>query len=91
MLGYEIEGNTYFVGNANAADVYIRRGELKPRITFETKLMGFIWLSAQAGLRYNYRFDAFSTQNPVKDEMPIFTNKLGNPLYFNVSLNLVSP
>ncbi|MDZ7899074.1 MAG: DUF6268 family outer membrane beta-barrel protein [Arcicella sp.] len=91
MLGYEIEGNTYFVGNANAADVYIRRGELKPRITFETKLTGFIWLSAQAGLRYNYRFDAFSTQNPVKDEMPIFTNKLGNPLYFNVSLNLVSP
>jgi hypothetical protein len=91
MLGYEIEGNTYFVGNANTADVYIRRGELKPRITFETKLTGFIWLSAQAGLRYNYRFDAFSTQNPVKDEMPIFKNTLGNPLYFNVSLNLVSP
>lgn len=91
MLGYEIEGNTFYLGQINSSDVYLRRGELKPRITFETKLTGFVWLSAQAGLRYNWRFDAYSTQNPVANESRVFSNTLGNPLYFNVSLNFVSP
>ncbi|MCY7358143.1 MAG: DUF6268 family outer membrane beta-barrel protein [Rudanella sp.] len=91
MFGYEIEGNTYFLKNSTGSDLYLRRGELKPRITFEQKLTGFIWLSVQGGLRYNWRFDAFNTQNPVKDQKPLFENTLGNPLYFNVSINLVSP
>ncbi len=91
MLGYEIEGNTYYLGQVNNIDTYLRRGEMKPRITFEKKLKGFIWMSAQAGWRYNWRFDGFANQNPVKDEKPIFTNSLGNPLYFNLSLNFVSP
>ena len=90
MLGYEIEGNTYFVNNI-FSDLYLRRGEMKPRITFEKKISGFIWLSAQAGWRYNWRFDGFSTKNPVKNEKPLVMNTLGNPLYFNVGINLVSP
>jgi len=91
MLGYEIEGNTYYLGKVNNTETYLRRGELKPRISFEKKLIGFFWISAQAGWRYNYRFDAFKNQNSVKNEMPLFTNTLGNPFYFNVSLNFVSP
>ena len=93
MLGYEIEGNTFYLGQINASDVFLRRGELKPRITFETKLTGFVWLSAQAGLRYNWRFDTYNTQNPTSNEtrQMVFSNTLGNPLYFNVSLNFVSP
>jgi hypothetical protein len=91
MLGYEIEGNAHYLGQTNATDVFLRRGELKPRLTFETKLTGFIWLSAQAGLRYNWRFEGFRTQNPEANEKAIFSNTLGNPLYFNVSINLVSP
>jgi len=91
MLGYEIEGNAYHLGQLNDSDVFLRRGELKPRITFERQLSGFVWLSAQVGYRYNWRFDAFSTQNPVNNEKPLFENRLGNPLYFNVSVNLVSP
>lgn len=91
MAGYEIEGNAYYLGNPSGSDLYLRRGELKPRIMFEKKLTGFVWLSAQVGLRYNWRFDVFSTQNPVKDQKPLFENTLGNPLYFNVSINLVSP
>ena len=91
MLGYEIEGNTYYLGQVNNMDTYLRRGEMKPRITFEKKLKGFIWVSAQAGWRYNWRFDGFANQNPVKPEKPTFTNTLGNPLYFNLSLNFVSP
>ncbi len=91
MVGFEIEGNTYYLGNINNTETYLRRGEMKPRISFEKKLKGFIWVSAQAGWRYNWRFDGFANQNPVKDEKPIFTNALGNPLYFNLSLNFVSP
>lgn len=91
MLGYEIEGNTFYLGQINNSDVFLRRGEMKPRIMFETKLTGFVWLSAQAGLRYNWRFDAYNTQNPTANENRVFTNTLGNPLYFNVSLNFVSP
>ena len=91
MLGYEIEGNAYYLGNSTGTELHLRRGELKPRITFEKQLSGFVWVSAQAGLRYNWRFNAFNTQNPTKDQRPLFENTLGNPLYFNVSINLVSP
>jgi hypothetical protein len=97
-LGYELEGNTYYLGRVGTEDVYLRRGELKPRLTYERQLVGFVWLSAQAGLRYNYRNDAFRDQNPTSDrdglfdsEPELFKNDLTNPLYFNVSLNLVSP
>ena len=92
MAGYEIEGNAYYLGNSpSGADLYLRRGELKPRIMFEKQITGFLWFSAQAGLRYNWRFNAFNSQNPTADQKPLFENTLGNPLYFNVSINLVSP
>ena len=91
LLGYEIEGNTFYLGQLNNSEVLLRRGEMKPRITFETKLTGFLSLSVQAGLRYNWRFDAYNTQNPTANENLLFSNTLSNPLYFNVSLNFVSP
>lgn len=89
LLGYELEGNAYYLSQN---DLYLRRGELKPRITFERQVRNFVWLSVQAGLRYNWRFDAYRVQNPQgRDEKPVVENRLGNPFYFNVSLNLVSP
>ncbi|GAA4047869.1 hypothetical protein GCM10022409_37750 [Hymenobacter glaciei] len=97
-FGYELEGNTYYLGQTGSHDVYLRRGELKPRFTYEQRLAGFVWVSAQAGLRYNYRNDAFHHQNPTGEkesllgsEPALYKNKLTNPLYFNLSLNLVSP
>ena len=97
-LGYELEGNAYYLGRVSTDDYFLRRGELKPRITVERQLSGFVWVSAQAGLRYNYRNDVFRNQNVTgeKDsffgsEPSLFKNTLGNPLYFNLSLNLVSP
>ncbi|SFQ28256.1 DUF6268 family outer membrane beta-barrel protein [Hymenobacter arizonensis] len=97
-FGYELEGNTYYLGKVGADEVYLRRGELKPRFTYERQLSGFVWLSAQAGLRYNYRNDAFRNQNVTGErsstlgsEPELFKNTLTNPLYFNLSLNLVSP
>lgn len=93
MAGFEIEGNAYYLTpkNANEPDWFLRRGEMKPRITYERQLGGFIWLSAQVGWRYNWRFDVFNTQNPVANQRPVFENGLGNPLYFNIGINLVSP
>jgi len=97
-FGYELEGNTYYLGNIGPDEVYLRRGELKPRFTYERQLVGFVWLSAQAGFRYNYRNDAFRNQNVTGErestlgsEPALFKNTLTNPLYFNLSLNLVSP
>ena len=97
-FGYELEGNAYYLGKINGDEAYLRRGELKPRFTYEQQLSGFVWVSAQAGLRYNYRNDVFRNQDPtgekdsiVGSEPAFFKNTLGNPLYFNLSLNLVSP
>lgn len=91
MLGYEIEGNAYTIASPGNDDFYLRRGELKPRLSYEQKLSGFVWLAAQAGMRYNWRFDAFADKNPVKDEKMLVENTIGNALYFNLSLNFVSP
>ena len=98
-IGYELEGNAYYLGQlAGGQDVYLRRGELKPRITYEQKLSGFVWLTAQAGLRYNYRNDAFRHPTPTGErdglldsESALFRNTLTNPLFANLSLHLVSP
>lgn len=100
MFGYELEGNTYYLGRdqAGTGDLYLRRGELKPRITYERQLSGFVWLSAQVGYRHNWRFDIFDNKNPTGEREGLlgsepyrFENTLGNPLYFNISVNLVSP
>jgi hypothetical protein len=97
-IGYELEGNAYFLGKIENTDVYLRRGELKPRITYEQRLTGFAWATAQVGLRYNYRNATFKNQNPTGDrdgllgsEPALFDNKLTNPMYVNLSLHLVSP
>jgi hypothetical protein len=91
MLGYELEGNTFFLGDSGLP-LYLRRGELKPRLSYERKLTGFVWLAAQVGWRYNWRFNIHQTQNPGGgDNTPFLEGRLGNPLYVNISLNLVSP
>lgn len=82
-------------------ELEIRRGEIRLRMVYEFSLKDFIWMSIQAGYRINYRFDmdrliggeenyrAFG----LIDGTPPYAmiNNLTNPLYFNVSINLVSP
>jgi hypothetical protein len=96
--GYELEGNVFYLGNPfatgstrSSADVFLRRSEIKPRINYERKLTGFIWLAVQAGMSLNWRYNAVGSRNPVAGESPVFTNQLRNAPYLNVSLNLVSP
>lgn len=98
FIGYELEGNSYAIINRTSDARYdnfeLRRSEIRPRITYEKSLSGFIWLSVQAGYRINYRFDIDNGDSfrLLGDKTPFTqTNDLTNALYFNISLNLVSP
>ncbi|MDP3394049.1 DUF6268 family outer membrane beta-barrel protein [Sediminibacterium sp.] len=93
QFGFELEGNQFLMNlpNSSNGSVFIQRGELKPRIIWDKKISGFIWLSAQAGLRYNWRFDVMNEYNGKNNNQLYFSSNLGNPLFFNISLNFVSP
>jgi hypothetical protein len=103
LLGYELEGNSYHLQNRNNIfntnqnkyeNLELRRSELRLRVIYERSLYQFVWLSVQAGYRYNYRFnvdDGEFFRGFFGDQKYVMENKLTNPLYFNISLNLVSP
>jgi hypothetical protein len=93
QAGFELEGNQFSmpIPGTQRDLFYIQRGEFKPRIMWDKKITGFLWFSAQVGLRYNYRFDVMNKYDGKEEGDRYFTSKLGNPLYFNFSLNLVSP
>lgn len=104
MFGFELEGNSFRIGNQKTElnepfnDLEIRRSELRFRFVYERQLTGFIWLSAQAGYRYNYSFNVDRLADGEDfyrgffgDEDFIMENELTNPMYFNISINLVSP
>ncbi|MFS4418480.1 hypothetical protein [Maribacter sp. 2307ULW6-5] len=99
-MGWEIEGNTYRINNDQNQynlpynDMELRRSELRFRMGWEHALSNQIWLSAQAGYRYNWSFDLDRGDffRPFGDDTPFLAeNDLGNPAYFNLSLNWVSP
>lgn len=93
QLGFELEGNQFWMNLANSprGTAYIQRGELKPRIMWDRKLAGFIWLNAQAGLRQNWRFDVMNEYNAKDEKLRYFSSNLGNPMYFSISLSFVTP
>ncbi|MCU0434495.1 MAG: DUF6268 family outer membrane beta-barrel protein [Bacteroidia bacterium] len=81
-------------------DLEIRRGEIRVRLMYEFSLKGFVWMSVQAGYRINYRYDVdrladgaeiYRGFGLVNDAPYVMVNQLTNPLYFTISLNLVSP
>ena len=95
LAGFEIEGNSYRLLTKsdpifNQGISHLRRSELKFRMIYEKKLFGFVWISVQAGYRYNFKFN-FSEERTSKRGDFLVTSKLGNPLYAGISLNLVSP
>lgn len=93
QLGFEIEGNQFLMNlpNSQNGKVFLQRGELKPRVAWDKKITGFLWMSAQAGFRYNWRFDVMNQYDAREVNQRYFTSNLGNPFYFNLSLNFVSP
>lgn len=98
FFGYELEGQSYSLINRTNDPFFnnleLRRSEIRPRITYEFALSGFVWMSLQAGYRINYNFNVDIGDNLrlLGSDNPYFIdNKISNPLYFQVSLNLVSP
>jgi hypothetical protein len=101
LAGYELEGGSYRLNHLsnNTRSVELRRGELRARLEYQRQLTGFVWLSAQAGWRYDMSFNADNLDNNGKEFFRGFAgtqkyamlNNLGNPLYFNIGIHLVSP
>lgn len=107
FFGYELEGQSYRLWNdpesgvdLRGQELEVRRGEARLRLVYEASVKDFIWLSVQAGYRINYRFDVdrlvegeeiYRAFGLLRDDPYAQVNGLGNPLYLNVSLNLVSP
>lgn len=92
QLGFELEGNQYWMRTPSPnGQVFIQRGELKPRVMWDKKIKGFIWFNAQAGFRYNWRFDVMNEYDAKNDNQRFFKSALTNPFYFSVGLSFVSP
>jgi hypothetical protein len=92
LAGLELEGQQYYIQPATTSqpDWWLQRGEIKPRLAWEKKLFGFIWLGTQAGYRLGYRNNVVNKYNG-KESNEITTNAWGNSPYFNVSLSFVTP
>jgi hypothetical protein len=94
QAGFELEGNQFWMPSTNRIEngaVFIQRGEFKPKIMWDKKLSGFVWFHAEAGMRYNWRFEVMNEYNGKKEAQRYFESRLGNPLFFNIGFNFVSP
>lgn len=104
FFGFDLEGNSYRIGNQGQAlpdplaDLELRRSELRFRFKYERQIKGFLWLSANAGYRYDWSFNTDRVPGGddffrgfFGDQEYIMENELTNPLFFSFSINLVSP
>lgn len=95
QAGFELEGNQFWMqvpgANGMNQSLFVQRGELKPRIMWDKKISGFVWFNAQVGMRSNWRFDVMNQYDAAKESLRYFSSKLGNPLYFSFSIQLVTP
>jgi hypothetical protein len=101
LAGFELEGNSYRLNkmvNQNTAfpyrNIQLQRSEIRLRLIYEFSVYKFVWLSIQGGYRINYRYNLDESEffrGFFGDQKYLAENKLSNPLYFQVSLNLVSP
>ncbi len=103
QLGYEIVGNSYHISNTSDQigrdlrpynDLQLRRSEIKIRAIYEQSLKNFIWISLQAGFRYNYKFnlsEARDIKEGLFNKKFLLNNDIGNTPYLSVGIYLVSP
>lgn len=100
FFGYELEGNSYRIFNSTGIfkNYELRRSELRFRFIWEQSIYKFIWLSVQAGYRYDYSFNVDQFDNNKEffrgffgDQSYKMENSLSGTWYSFVSINLVSP
>ena len=99
LAGFDLEGQSYRIDDYSydGNSFEIRRGEVRPKIEFQTRLQGYFWLSMQAGYRMDWSYDADQLDGNndffrgfFGDQQFGMINNLGNPLFFNVGINFVS-
>jgi len=97
FAGFEVEGNSYRLNsmmkefNSPNKAIELRRSEIRTRLTYEFSVYKFLWLSIQAGYRINYKFNMDEGEFYGRKQPFVSENKLSNPFYMMVTLNLVSP
>jgi hypothetical protein len=100
LAGFDLEGQSYRIDDysIDGNSYEIRRGEVRPKLEFQTKIAGYIWASVQAGYRMDWSYDADQLDGNndffrgfFGDQDFGMINNLENPLFFNVGLNFVSP
>jgi nuclear transport factor 2 (NTF2) superfamily protein len=71
-----------------------RRSEVRFRLEYMKALSDFIWVGAQVGYIYAYRFnvDSGNDYRSFGADMPyVMENEMTGAPYFQITLNLVSP
>lgn len=100
LTGFDLEGQSYRIDDYSTDNnsFEIRRGEVRPKLEFQTKLIGYFWLSLQAGYRWDWSYDADQLDGNndffrgfFGDQQFAMVNHLDNPFFFNIGINFVSP
>lgn len=100
LAGWELEGQSYRIAalSRDGNSLEVRRGELRFRAEYQRQLKGFVWLSAQAGYRYDWSYDADALPGGKEffrgffgDQPFALLNRLGGAVYGQVGVHLVSP
>jgi hypothetical protein len=92
QIGYELEGNQYHIPGAGPnGELFLQRGELKPKLMWDQRISGYIWLNFQAGMRLNWRFDAMNTKSKTTTQDRFYEGKLTQPFFVSLHINFVSP
>jgi hypothetical protein len=90
MFGYELEGGSYHLSGLsnNGNSFELRRGEVRPRIEWNRKLVGFFWLNAQLGTRINYGFAYDELKNGNEFFRGFFGEQKNQSLFFSRNFSL---
>lgn len=100
LAGFDLEGQSYRIDeySINGNSYEIRRGEVRPKLEFQTRISGYIWASVQAGYRWDWSYDADELEDGNDFFRGFFGNQefgminsLENPFFFNFGINFVSP
>lgn len=100
LAGYELEGQSYRIQrlSTDASSFEVRRGELRLRAEYQRQLIGFVWMSVQAGYRHDWSFDADRLPEGLEffrgffgDQPFAMRGSLGGAPYVQVGVHLVSP
>ena len=87
--GYELEGNQFAISSNNAVlnNSFFQRGEIRPKLGYETQLSKNVRFSANAGIRFNGRFNI---ADKYDGKQLILENTAKPNVFVNVGLSIMS-